>query len=225
MKENLDSLNLESKLTAQAYAGAAVMRGSINGVQVQMKKFFPHPRYVHCYAHQLNLIIKKMASCNKRFKLFFSSLNGIGVFFTISQKRNSRFKKFCSPQIQRVCETRWNYISRIITAVRSNREQILECFTSIQNGEGWDQKSFCKSIGFTKILEDKKFIFFVEFFDGLFKHVSVLFGILQSKKPNSITSEEALKSFVTAVNHLRGNVVKYLNNSEQSEAITEYITS
>ena len=32
------------------------------------------------------------------------------------------------------------------------------------------------------------------------------------------------KSFVTAVNHLRGNVVKYLNNSEQSEAITEYIT-
>ena len=59
----------------------------------------------------------------------------------------------------------------------------------------------------------------------MFKHVSVLFGILESKKSNSITSEEALKSFVTAVNHLRGNVVKYLNNSEQSEAITEYITS
>ena len=59
----------------------------------------------------------------------------------------------------------------------------------------------------------------------MFKHVSVLFGILESKKLNSITSEEALKSFVTAVNHLRGNVVKYLNNSEQSETITEYITS
>ena len=69
-----------------------------------------------------------------------------------------------------------------------------------------------------KILEDKEFIFFVEFFDDLFKHVSVLFEILQSKKSNSITSEEALKSFVTAVNHLRGNVVKYLNNSEQSES-------
>ena len=34
-----------------------------------------------------------------------------------------------------------------------------------------------------------------------------------------------MKSFVTAVNHLCENVVKYLNNSEQSEAITEYITS
>ena len=109
--------------------------------------------------------------------------------------------------------------------MRSNRKQILGWFTSIQNGEGWDQKSFCESIGFMKILEDKEFIFFVEFFDDLFKHVSILFGIVQSKKSNNITSEETLQSFVTAVNHLRGNVVKYLNNSEQSEAITEYITS
>ena len=137
------------------------------------------------------------------------------MFFTISPKRNNQLKKFCSAQTPRICETRWNYISRIISAVRSNSKQILECFTSIQNGESWDQKSFCESIGFTKILEDKEFIFFVEFFDDLFKHVSVLFGILQSKKSNSITSEEALKSFVTAVNHLRGNVVKYFNNSEQ----------
>ena len=154
LKESLDSLNLESKLIAQAYDGS--MRGSINGVQVQMKKFFPHAHYIHCYAHQLNLIIKKMASCNRRLKLFFfSSLNEIVVFFTISPKRNSQLKKFCSAQIPRVCETRWNYISRIISAVRSNREQILEYFTSIQNGESWNQKSFCESIGFTKILEDK----------------------------------------------------------------------
>ena len=39
LKENLDSLNLESKLIAPAYDGAAVIRGSINGVQVQMKNF------------------------------------------------------------------------------------------------------------------------------------------------------------------------------------------
>ena len=36
LKKNLDSLNLESKLIAQAYDGTAVMRGFINGVQVQM---------------------------------------------------------------------------------------------------------------------------------------------------------------------------------------------
>ena len=71
LKENLDSLNLESKLIAQAYGGAAVMRGSINGVQVQMKKFFSHAHYVYCHAHQMNLIIKKMAYCNKKLKLFF----------------------------------------------------------------------------------------------------------------------------------------------------------
>ena len=40
LKKNLDSLNLESKLIAQAYTGTALMRSSINGVQVQMKNFF-----------------------------------------------------------------------------------------------------------------------------------------------------------------------------------------
>ena len=120
-----------SLLLMQAYDGAAVMRASINGVQVQMKKFFPHVHYIHCYAHQLNLIIKKMGSCNKRLKLFFSSLNEMRVFFTISPKRSSQLKKCCSAQIPRVCEKCWNYISRIISAVRSNREQILERFSSI----------------------------------------------------------------------------------------------
>ena len=61
------------------------------------------------------------------------------MFFTISPKCNSQLKKFGSAQIPRVRETRWNYVSRIISIVRSNREQILECFTSIQNGEGWDR--------------------------------------------------------------------------------------
>ena len=67
-----------------------------------MKKFFPHAHYVPCHTHQPNLIIKKMASCNKRLKLFFFNLNGIGVFFTISpnaivSSRNSvllRYKEY-----------------------------------------------------------------------------------------------------------------------------------
>ena len=124
LKESLDSFNLESKLIAQAYDDTAVMRSFLNAVQVQMKKFFPYVHYVHCYAHQLNLIVRKVVSCNKRPKLFFSSLNGIGVFFTISPKRNSQLKKFCSAQIPRICETPWNYTSRIIFQC-SNKEQIL----------------------------------------------------------------------------------------------------
>ena len=76
------------------------------------------------------------------------------MFFTISPKSNSQLKIFCSAQIPRVCETRWKYVSRIISVVRSSKKHILECFASIQNGEGWNQKSLFESIGFTKILKD-----------------------------------------------------------------------
>ena len=221
LKENLDSFNLETKLIAQAYDGAAVMRGSANGVQVQMKKLFPHAHYVHCYAHQLNLIIKKVSSSNKRIKLFFSSVNGIGVFFTISPKRKSQLQIYCTAQIPRVCETRWNFQSRIITAVHENRKQIIKCFASIQSEEGWDQKSICESIGFKKILEDKEFIFFLNFFNAMFKHVDILFGILQFRKANSISAEEALKKFEVAIIHLRENVSELIANDDEIQSTTE----
>ena len=106
LKENLDSFNLESKLIAQAYDGAAVIKGSINGVQVQMKKFFPHAHYVHSHAHQLNLIIMKMASCNKRLKLFFQIEMELECVSLFHQSNSQLLKKFCSAQIPRVCEIR-----------------------------------------------------------------------------------------------------------------------
>ena len=56
---------------------------------------------------------------------------------------------------------------------------------------------------------------------------NMLVHFLESYSLKNQTAQLLKKSFVTAVNHLRGNVVKYLNNSEQIEAIirVEYVTS
>lgn len=47
----------ELKCVAQAYDGAAVMSGSTGGVQAYFRKFHPEAIYVHCYAHELNLVL------------------------------------------------------------------------------------------------------------------------------------------------------------------------
>ena len=54
--------NRRDKLIAQAYYGAAVMNGSRNGVQALIKREYPHAHFLHCYAHQLNLVVKRMCS-------------------------------------------------------------------------------------------------------------------------------------------------------------------
>ena len=50
------------KLPAQVYDGAAVMRGATGGVQRNGQDVYGRPHYVHCYAHQLILIMQQATS-------------------------------------------------------------------------------------------------------------------------------------------------------------------
>ncbi len=52
----------KSKLISQAYDGASVMRGATTGVQRKMQDVYPNAHYIHCYAHQLNLIMQQATS-------------------------------------------------------------------------------------------------------------------------------------------------------------------
>ena len=45
---------------------------------------------MHCYAHQLNLIMQQATSRIKKVNVFFSDLSGIASFFSRSPKRCSR---------------------------------------------------------------------------------------------------------------------------------------
>ena len=52
----------KQKLVVQYYNGASVMSGQHRGVQSIVKEAYPNSRYVHCYAHQLNLVLQQATS-------------------------------------------------------------------------------------------------------------------------------------------------------------------
>ncbi|XP_023312864.1 zinc finger MYM-type protein 1-like, partial [Anoplophora glabripennis] len=58
LKENCN------KLIAQAYDGAVVMSGTHAGVHTRIREKYPLAYFVHCYAHQLNLIMSQAVSQN-----------------------------------------------------------------------------------------------------------------------------------------------------------------
>ena len=54
----LQSHNLSDLMcVAQTYDGAAVMSGSVRSVQARFREQHPEAVYVHCYAHELNLVL------------------------------------------------------------------------------------------------------------------------------------------------------------------------
>ena len=79
---------MKSKLIAQTYDGAAVMSGSRHSVQVLIKNDFPHAHFLHCYAHQFNLVIKRMCLDTPLVRRFSANVSGFSSFFSVSPKRS-----------------------------------------------------------------------------------------------------------------------------------------
>lgn len=69
------------KLIAQTYDGAAVMAGQHNGLQKLMTDKYEQAQFVHCYAHQLNLVLKQSVNSIRECRVFFETLNGFSAFF------------------------------------------------------------------------------------------------------------------------------------------------
>ena len=115
LKEVKSLLSSDHKLIAQAYDGVSVMSGAVNGVQAKIKKHFPDAQYIHCYAHQLNLVMEKAASQNQSARVFFCTLYGFPAFLSRSPQRLSALDEVSSRHIPTLSSTRWNFKSRTVS--------------------------------------------------------------------------------------------------------------
>ena len=69
----LDSHKLPiSRLRGQGYDGASNMRGEFNGVQKLIRDENPYAFYVHCFAHQLQLVVVTVAISTPAIADFFN---------------------------------------------------------------------------------------------------------------------------------------------------------
>ena len=106
----LPGVHDKQKLVAQCYDGASVMSGQHRGVQSIVKEAYPNAHYVHCYAHQLNLVLQQATSQIDSVRVFFADLNAFSVFFSHSTKRVSCLDATVAMRIPRSVQTRWNCI-------------------------------------------------------------------------------------------------------------------
>ena len=121
------------KLVAQYYDNASVMSGQHRGVQSIVREAYPNAHYVHCYAHQLNLVLQQATSQIDSVRLFFAHLNSFSVFFSHSTKRVSCLDDCVAIRISRSVQTRWNFECRIVSTVFEHKDDLKECFNRIVN--------------------------------------------------------------------------------------------
>nr|CAH7722414.1 unnamed protein product [Callosobruchus chinensis] len=167
IENEIDPLVLKTpqKLIAQTYDGANVMSGVNNGVQAQIKIKYPNAHFIHCYAHQLNLIMQKSASQNAKVRV-----------------------------LPRAVITRWNYNIRTVNFVHENREKLIEVFEEIESRCEKSITSN-EASGIRRALEDPEFIFWLELFHKILPQVDILYNQLQSKNKDTVQLQKDLIIF------------------------------
>ncbi|XP_042079035.1 zinc finger MYM-type protein 1-like [Haplochromis burtoni] len=127
----------ELKCVAQTYDGAAVMSGSTGGVQAHFRRLHPEAIYVHCYAHQLNLVLCNTCKADPEAVELFSLLECVYSFFSTSLVNHHKFMEtqakrgLTKTELVQLSNTRWACQLRSISAVLETLPAILECLSAI----------------------------------------------------------------------------------------------
>ena len=191
------------KLIAQTYDGAAVMRGSVNGVQSMIREHFPLARYVHCYAHQLNLVMEKAASQNISARVFFCSLSAFPAFFSRSPQRTAVLENVVARRIPTGSSTRWNFKSRTVNVVYEYKDALVECLQELEKSTS--AITVREARGLRHYLEDDEFVFWLTFFHRIFPHVDILFNQIQSRQTDTVKVNNSISQFISVIEKIRSD--------------------
>lgn len=222
IKEQLDQHigNATDKLIAQTYDGASVMSGNINGVQAKIKLHYPNANYVHCYAHQLNLVMANAASINRNVRIFFASLGGFCSFFSTSSQRTAILDEVVQKRLPRAAPTRWNFHSRTVNTVFEYREELIIYMDKIISDESIKYtQTIEQASGLKRTLLDDVFISWLTVFHSIMPHVDILYNQLQKRETDSTTVKNNINSFIKEISKIRnqmgtlceGNIVQSNN--------------
>lgn len=204
--------NTPNKLIAQSYDGAAVMSGQKSGVNVRVKELYPYSYYIHCYAHQLNLIMTQSVSQNKEVRIFFSNLSEIPVFFSNSPQRVAVLDKLVGVRLPRAVQTRWNFNIRTVNIVYEYRNEIMECMDKII--ESSQQTLTINQAGSIKrLLSDSIFVFWLYIFHKKMPHVDCLYNNVQAVNTDPVQINSSVEKFKNEISKIRNNVTDIIENA------------
>ncbi|KAF0702099.1 zinc finger MYM-type protein 1-like, partial [Aphis craccivora] len=191
IKSTLQNVLLDKqKLITQSYDGANVMSGHISGVQTLIKSDYPNAHYVHCYAHQLILIMKAASSKSKETRIFFSNLTDITNIFRVLLKE----------LMPNTVETRWNFKSRVV-----NTGILIEFMDKIEATS--NQTITINQAGAVcRMLLESTFIYWLNVFHRIMPQVDIIYNQLQKRSTSPVEINNAIHNIEINIKKERDNL-------------------
>ncbi|XP_077301149.1 zinc finger MYM-type protein 1-like [Arctopsyche grandis] len=189
------------------------MSGAYNGLQKKITELEPNAHYVHCAAHNLNLVIKDTVSDVPKASYFFDVVEQIYKFFAVSINRWEVFKENSpSVTLKRLNPTRWSSRLDSINALRYSYTDVLKCLTEIiLKSKRKDEQSEAK--GLKKKMESFEFILLLVPFDNILQPLNFVSKLLQSKNVDVISAQSMIKNAYDNLNRFRNTFEEFVTIS------------
>ncbi|XP_043923560.1 zinc finger MYM-type protein 1-like [Protopterus annectens] len=207
------------KVIAQSYGGASVMSGIQHRVQAIIRDEFKYAYYVHCYAHQLNLVMQRATLHNTEARTFLVILGGIPAFFSRSVERQDALDNIVARSMPRMSGTLWNFNICTVNAVYENLELLSECFHYLYRCPTSSAATVQEAGGLMQTLDDDEFKFWLAVFHRIMPHVDILDRQLQCRTTDAATVEKDVHIFLNAVDCVRSDVNDLAEQYLQKENI------
>lgn len=189
-------LNLD-KCRGQGYDGAAAMSGIYGGVQALIKQKQPKAEYVHCAAHNLNLVIGDCVKCCVEIQTFFAVLEEIYDFFGSSLVRwdiLANITEESQTTLKKLNPTRWAGRVTSLIAVKRRFLDILKALDKIILMRKKNDKDRKTAENIKKKMCTFEFVIESVIMEKIMSHVNIASKLLQAHDMDISRAANCLKN-------------------------------
>lgn len=194
-----------AKCRGQGYDGASTMSGIYTGVQSRIKQLEENAIYVHCAAHNLNLVVNDAMSGVTEVRDFFTTLQELYVYFGISINRwdiLSSITNESETTLKRLNPTRWAGRLLSCMAIKLRFSDVVKALTKIHlESSKKDERE--QAISLKQKIENFEFVFLLSLVTKLLSGINLTSKILQSEDIDIAKAAKALDNTFSEISKCR----------------------
>ena len=198
--EYLDKVNLKpANILSQCYDGASVMSGKHGGVQKKLQeKIGKHIPYVHCFSHQLHLVVvhcmEKIDEVRKYFELCAKLYNFI--------RRPKVAAIYDGTKIKRLLEQRWTGHLETTDSIIRNHAKIANVLEDCCDS-GNDVDVSVEATGLLSCIRKKEFLFIALTIKEVLQTMKPANDLLQDRTCDLLQGARLVRSTAAQLHDMR----------------------
>ncbi|KAL5497675.1 hypothetical protein EMCRGX_G014194 [Ephydatia muelleri] len=180
---NDDGLNFLD-CRAQVYDNAAVMSGSISGVQTRLRERNPKAVFINCDNHSLNLAGVHAASVDPTIITFFGTVQEVYSFFSGSTTRWKKMSEMLDLTVKKESDTRWSAREAAVRAIAVSYGKLVGLLQSLNEDQHESTDTRAKAGILLKSLLTFNCVVYLYFWNEVLHKINVVQKRLQSPNMN-----------------------------------------